>query len=67
MEKAYIVYESELIELIHDSLQLHALDRYGVKNWELYYFSINEYEKENGELYELAQSLVKEDFLEVKE
>lgn len=67
MEKAYIIYESELVELIHDSLQLHALDRYGLNNWEWYYLSINEYEKENGELYELAQSLAKENFLEVKE
>lgn len=56
MEKTYQVSESELIELIHDSMKLFALERGGVDNWEWYGASICDFEKANGsELYELAK------------
>lgn len=54
MEKTYQVSESELIELIHDSMKLCALENGGVDNWILYIDSIQDFEKANGsELYEL--------------
>lgn len=55
MEKVYAVYESELLELIHDSMKLCALENGGVDNWEWYGTSIKEFEENNGELYELAK------------
>lgn len=54
MEKTYQVSESELIELIHDSMKLCALENGGVDNWTWYSDSIQDFEKANGsELYEL--------------
>lgn len=56
MEKTYQVSESELIELIHDSMKLCALENGGVDDWEWYGISISDFEKANGdELYELAR------------
>lgn len=55
MEKVYAVYQSELIELLHDSMKLAALENGGVDNWEWYGASIHEFEENNGELYELAK------------
>ena len=40
MEKTYQVSESELIELIHDSMKLCALENGGADNWILYIDSI---------------------------
>lgn len=56
MEKTYQVSGSELIELIHDSMKLCALENGGVDDWEWYGISISDFEKANGdELYELAR------------
>jgi hypothetical protein len=56
MEKTYQVSESELIELIHDSMKLCALENGGVDNWVGYSDSICDFEEANGdELYELAR------------
>jgi len=43
MEKQYIINESELIELLHDSLKLCALEESGVDNWEWYGESCNNF------------------------
>lgn len=67
MEKTYQISESELIELIHDSMKLCALENGGVDNWEWYGISISDFEKANGnELYELARKEL-ENYLEIKE
>ena len=56
MEKMYQIAESELIELIHNSMKLCALESGGVDNWEWYCISISDFEEANGnELYELAR------------
>lgn len=56
MEKIYQVSENELVELIHDSMKLCALENGGVDDWEWYGISISDFEKANGdELYELAR------------
>ena len=65
MEKMYQVSESELIELIHDSMKLCALENGSVDNWEWYGASIGAFEEANGgDLYELAQKEL-ENYLEV--
>lgn len=65
IERKYLVSESELIELIHDSMKLFALENGGVDDWEWYGISISDFEKANGgELYELAQKEL-ENYLEV--
>lgn len=65
MEKTYQVSESELIELIHDSMKLCALENGGVDNWEWYGASICDFEEANdGELYKLARKEL-ENYLEV--
>lgn len=43
MEKFYKISESELIELLTDSLRLTALDEGGVDNWTWYGDSFNEF------------------------
>ena len=48
MEKYYKVSESELRELIHDSMKLCALENGGVDNWEWYGFSIQNFIEANG-------------------
>lgn len=66
MEKTYQVSENELIELIHDSMKLCALENGGVDDWEWYGISISDFEKANGdELYELARKEL-ENYPEVK-
>ena len=57
MEKAYVVYENELRELIHDSLKLMALESGGVDNWEWYSDSLNDFLNSNGEedFYKIAE------------
>lgn len=56
IERQYLVSESELIELIHDSMKLCALENGGIDNWCGYSDSIQNFEEANGgELYELAQ------------
>lgn len=54
MEKWYKISESELRELIHDSMKLCALESGGVDNWEWYGVSISDFEENNGELYDCA-------------
>lgn len=67
MEKTYQISESELVELIHDSMKLCALENGGVDNWEWYGASIQDFEEANGdELYELARKEL-ENYLEIKE
>ena len=48
MEKYYKVSESELRELIHDSLMFCALQNGGVDNWEWYGASIHDFLEANG-------------------
>lgn len=57
MEKAYVVYENQLRELIHDSLKLMALENGGVDNWEWYGDSLNDFLNNNGEedFYKMAE------------
>lgn len=65
MEKMYQVSESELTELIHDSMKFCALENGGVDAWIWYSESIREFEEANGnELYELARKEL-ENYLEV--
>jgi hypothetical protein len=47
-ERYFIVSESELRELIHDSLKLCALENGGVDNWEWYGASIQDFIEANG-------------------
>lgn len=49
MEKYYKVSESELLELIHDSMMFCALQNGGVDNWEWYGASIHDFLEANGE------------------
>ena len=66
IEKTYQVSESELVELIHDSMKLCALENGGIDNWMWYGDSIQDFEKANGgELYELARKEL-ENYPEVK-
>ncbi len=59
MEKYYKVSESELRELIHDSMKLCALEDSGVDDWEWYGDSIQDFIKENGNpddgIYDIAE------------
>jgi len=60
MEQAYIIYESELIELLHDSMMLAALLGGGVDNWEWYGASIHDFIKANNgnpddDIYDIAK------------
>ena len=48
MEKYYKVSESELRELLHDSMKLCALESGGVDNWEWYGASIQDFIEANG-------------------
>lgn len=65
LEKQYLVNESELIELLHDSFKLMALENGGVDNWNWYSQSIANFEKGQGELYTLAhEELSNYDILE---
>ena len=65
LEKQYLVNESELIELLHDSFKLIALENGGVDNWYWYSQSITDFEKNQGELYTLAhEELSNYDILE---
>lgn len=54
LEKQYLVNESELIELLHDSFKLMALENGGVDNWDWYSQSIADFEEGQGDLYTLA-------------
>lgn len=64
MEKMYQISESELIELIHDSMKLRALENGEVNYWMS--ISIGAFEEANGsELYELARKEL-ENYLEIK-
>lgn len=67
MEKMYQISENELIELIHDSMKLCALENGGVDSWMWYDDSIHDFEEANGgDLYELAKEEVVGNYLEVK-
>lgn len=59
MERYYKVSESELRELIHDSMIFCALQNGGVDNWEWYSASIHDFLKANGnpgeDEYDLAE------------
>ena len=63
MEKYYKVSESELRELIHDSLMLCALQNGGVDNWEWYGASIHDFLEANGaqceDEYDIAEKELK--------
>ena len=54
MAEWYKISEGELVELIHDSLKLMALENGGVDNWDWYDASICDFEDKNGELYTVA-------------
>lgn len=59
MKEWYKISGPELLELIHDSLKLMALENGGVDNWEWYGAAINDFLNDNGEkeqmtLYDLA-------------
>lgn len=56
--KYYAISEDELRELIHDSMKLCALESGGVDNWVGYSESINDFVKNNGELYTCANQEV---------
>lgn len=58
MEKKYIITESELRELLHDTLQLEALYSGGVDNWDWYGASIRDYEERNGDIEETIENLL---------
>lgn len=65
LEKQYLVNESELIELLHDTFKLIALENGGVDNWNWYSQSITDFEESEGELYTLAhEALSTYDILE---
>lgn len=65
LEKQYLVNESELIELLHNSFKLMALENGGVDNWNWYSQSIADFEESEGELYTLAhEELSNYDILE---
>ena len=56
----YQISESELIELIYDSMKLCALENGGIDNWTWYDDSIHDFEEANGgKLYELASEELK--------
>ena len=59
MEKYYKISESELRELIHDSMKLCALENGGVDNWEWYGASIQDFIEANGNpddgIYDIAE------------
>ena len=79
MEKYYRVSESELKELLTDSLRLSALDRDGVDNWEWYGEGfrnvIREYvteyglnaEDEDMDFRDIAQAMLTHDYVQVEE
>lgn len=65
LEKRYIINEPELIELLHDTFKLIALENGGVDNWNQYSQSIADYEEREGELYTLVyEALSTYDILE---
>lgn len=69
MEKYYKVSETELRELIHDSLMFCALQHGGVDNWEWYGASIHDFLEANGQgedEYDIADRIMKEDYEEVE-
>ena len=59
MEKFYKVSKSELIELIHDSMELCALKNGGVEYWDWFSKSIKEFinanENPGDDIYDLAE------------
>lgn len=60
MERYFKINESELIELLHDSMKLMALENGGVDNWEWYGASIHDFIEANGgageSLYDIARA-----------
>lgn len=60
MEKAYVVYENQLRELIHDSLKLMVLESSGVDNWVWYSGSPNDSLNDNREeeFYKMAEKVL---------
>ena len=70
MERQFIVTESELRELIHDSLMFCALQNGGVDNWEWYGESICNFLEGNAapgeDEYDIAERLLNEDYIEYK-
>jgi len=67
MEKWYKVSESELRELIHDSIKLCALEAGGVDNWEWYSDSIHDFLAENAKNNENIYSLAKKELQNYEE
>lgn len=63
MEKYYKVSESELRELIYDSMTFSALQNGGVDNWEWYSTSIQDFIEANGKpndsIYDIAENELK--------
>ena len=70
MEKYYKVSESELRELIHDSMMFCALQNGGVDNWEWYGESIHHFLEENAiqdeDEYDIAERILNENYVKYK-
>ena len=58
MEKRYIIAESDLRQLLEDSLTLTALNYGGVDSWDWYGQSIRDFEEENGEIEQTAENML---------
>lgn len=70
MEKYYKISESELIELLASSIELEALEFWGVDNWCGYGENFEETRKEYGsncEDFEDCARILLSDYTEVKE
>jgi len=69
MEKYYKISESDLRELLHDSLKLSALESGGVDNWEWYGDSIFDFIQGNGlpqdTLYDIVDRDIINDYSEI--
>ena len=67
MEKWYKISESELCELIHDSMLLCALQSGGVDNWSGYSDSIHDFLADNAKNDENIYDLAKEELQNYEE
>lgn len=58
MEKRYIVSETDLRQLLEDSITLTALNYGGVDDWDWYGESIQNFERVNGEIEQCIENLL---------
>ena len=58
MEKRYIIAESDLRQLLEDSLTLTALNYGGVDSWYWYGQAIRNFEEGNGEIEQCIENLL---------